>query len=279
MELEWYDLADGASQPVVSLGSSTAHPVVLLPGLTDGLAPLTDPDARAQMASPPADLLDDFRVHVASHRFPAPPDVTTEQLARDAAVLIGALTDQPVTIVAHSMGAMVAQHLAAQHPDLVARMVLSCTVGRADDAFRAVLDDWADPVRAGDWREVYVGAIDRSYTGSAWLSRRVAQRVLPLKAPPPELAERHLALTHACATHDALDGLHRVQAPVLLLAGELDRVTGPHHARQLGDVLPDATVEVWDGLGHGLPEQAAARFGRRVRRFLDTTAHVIRSAP
>lgn len=279
MELEWHDLADGAAQPVVSLGSPSGHPVVLLPGLTDGLAPLTDPDARAQMASPPGELLDEFRVHVASHRFPAPAEVTTEQLAQDAAELIGVLTDRPVTIVAHSMGAMVAQHLVARHPHLVARMVLSCTVGRADDAFRAVLDEWAGPVRAGDWREVYTGAIDRSYTGSAWLSRRVAQRVLPLKEPPPELAARHLALTHACATHDALDGLHDVTVPVLVLAGSLDRVTGPHHARQLGGALPDATVEVWDGLGHGLPEQAAARFGRRVRRFLDTTADVTRSVP
>lgn len=272
MELDWYDLDGGASQPVISLGAPGGHPVLLLPGLTDGLAPLTDPDARAQMASPPGELLDRFRVHVASHRVPAPDDVTTVQLATDAAGLLERLTDRPATLVGHSMGAMVAQHLAAQRPDLVARMVLSCTVGRADDAFRAVLEDWAEPVRAGRWDEVYTGAIDRSYTGSAWLSRRVAQRVLPLKEPAPGLAERHLALTHACATHDALDLLGDVRVPVLLLAGARDEVTGPHHARQLGAVLPEATVEVWDDLGHGLPEQAAGRFGRRVRRFLAATA-------
>lgn len=268
--------------PVVSLGRPAAHPVLLLPGLTDGLAPLTDDDARAQLTSPPGDLLETHRVHVASHRVPMSAHPTTRELAADAATLLDRLIDRPATLVGHSMGAMVAQHLAADRPDLVARMVLSCTVGRADDGFRAVLDAWAAPVRAGDWRAVYVGAIDRSYTGSAWLSRRVAQRVLPLKAPTPELAARHLALTEACATHDALDRLGDVRVPVLLLAGADDQVTAPHHAWELGEALPHATVEVWEGLGHGLPEQAARRFGRRVRRFLAETAeaaHTTEEAP
>lgn len=271
VELTWHQVGDVA-QPVVSLGAPSGHPVLLLAGLSDGLAPLTDPDARAQMASPPLDLLDEFHVHVASHRVPMPAEPTTAQLARDAAALLQRLAERPATLVGHSMGAMVAQHLAAQRPDLVARMVLSCTVARADDTFRAALTAWAEPVRDGRWRDVYVGAIDRSYTGSAWLSRRVAQRVLPLKRPSPELAARHLALTHACATHDALDRLAGVEVPVLVLAGARDQVTAPHHAHQLAAALPNATLEVWDGVGHGLPEQAASRFDRRVRRFLDATA-------
>ena len=114
-----------------------------------------------------------------------------------------------------------------------------------------------------------VDAIDRSYTGSAWLSRRVAQRVLPVKTSPPELRDRHLVLSAAGATHDALDRLGAVTAPTLVLAGAVDQVTGAHHAWELADAFPAATVEIWDGLGHGLPEQAAGRFGRRVRRFLE----------
>lgn len=268
MELAWQQLGD-VRVPVLSFGAADGRPALLLPGLTDGLAPITDPNARAQLTDPPADLLDRHRVHVVSHRFPTAPPLTTRTLAVDAAALLERLADRPAIVVGHSMGAMVAQHLAADRPDLIDRLVLSCTVGRADDTFRAVLARWDVLVRAERWREFFADAIDRSYTGSDRLRRRVAQRVLPLEAPPPELRDRHLALSEACATHDALDRLPDVAAPALVLAGARDEVTRPEHARDLGRALPNATVEVWDGLGHGLPEQAWRRFARRLHRFLE----------
>lgn len=268
MGVAWHHV-DGARVPVVSLGADDGRPVLLLPGLTDGLAPLTDDDARRQLTAPPGDLLDDHRVHVVSHRFPLDASVTTRDLAVDAAALLEQLADRPTIVVGHSMGAMVAQHLAADRPDLVDRMALSCTAGRADATLRAVLDRWAALVREERWEDFAVEAIDRSYSGSAWLSRRVAQRALPVKASSPELQRRHLALTTACTGHDALERLTGVTTPTLVLAGADDQVVGPRHPDELAAVLPHATVEVWDGLGHGLPEQAAGRFGRRLRRFLE----------
>jgi pimeloyl-ACP methyl ester carboxylesterase len=266
--LDWYDLGD-VRVPSLSLGARDGRPVLLLPGLTDGLAPITDPRAQEQLADPPLDLLDRHRVHVVSHRFPATAPLTTEVLALDAARLLERLTDRPAIVVGHSMGAMVAQHLAADRPELVDRLVMSCTVGRADDGFREVLARWEVLVRARRWREFFAEAIDRSYTGSDRLRRRVAQRVLAVDPPGDDLRDRHLVLSGACAAHDAIDRLGAVTAPTLVLAGARDEVTGPHHAEELGAALPSATVEVWDGYGHGLPEQARDRFGRRVRRFLE----------
>jgi pimeloyl-ACP methyl ester carboxylesterase len=266
--LDWQELGD-VRVPRITFGARDGRPVLLLPGLTDGLAPITDPRSREQLADPPLDLLDRHLVHVVSHRFPAAPPLTTRILALDAANLLEQVADRPAVIVGHSMGAMVAQHLAADRPELVDRLVLSCTVGRADDGFRAVLARWEVLVRAGRWRDFFADAIDRSYTGSDRLRRRVAQRVLEVEALGDELRDRHLALSEACASHDALDRLGVVDAPALILAGARDEVTAAHHAEELGGALPNATVEIWDGYGHGLPEQARERFARRVRAFLE----------
>jgi pimeloyl-ACP methyl ester carboxylesterase len=266
--LDWQQLGD-VRVPRITFGARDGRPVLLLPGLTDGLAPITDPRSRELLADPPLDLLDRHLVHVVSHRFPAAPPLTTRILALDAANLLEQVADRPAVIVGHSMGAMVAQHLAADRPELVDRLVLSCTVGRADDGFRAVLARWEVLVRAGRWRDFFADAIDRSYTGSDRLRRRVAQRVFEVEPLGDELRDRHLALSEACASHDALDRLGVVDAPALILAGARDEVTAAHHAEELGGALPNATVEIWDGYGHGLPEQARERFARRVRTFLE----------
>lgn len=268
MELTWDPVGD-VRLPRVSLGKPDGIPVLLLPGLTDGLAPLTDARAREQLTDPPVDLLDGHRIHIVSHRFPAVAPLTTRTLALDAAALLERLVDRPAVVVGHSMGAMVAQHLAADRPDLVDRMVLSCTVGRADDRFREVIASWQVLVQARRWQDFSADAIDRSYTGSDRVHRLDALRVLPFEPPDERLRERYLALSAACAHHDALDRLADVQVPSLVLAGACDEVTAPHHAAELGKALSSAVVEVWDGLGHGLPEQARDRFGSRVRRFLE----------
>ncbi|MFP4234900.1 MAG: hypothetical protein ACLFUG_08230, partial [Nitriliruptoraceae bacterium] len=77
----------GGVASVLELGASSGQPVVLVPGLSDGLAPVDDPAARGLYASVPLPL-DRFRGLVVSYRDPVAPGVTTCALAEDLAEVL-----------------------------------------------------------------------------------------------------------------------------------------------------------------------------------------------
>lgn len=264
-ELRWFDVP-GARMPYLEFGDPTGAPVLVLPGLSDGLAPVSDPQARAVMPPSPRELAG-YRVLVLSHRHPLPDGATTVELAVDVHRFLDGVVGQAAIVCGHSLGAMIAQHLAAGWPMQVRRLVLSATLASADEALRSRTARWDELVRAGDWRAFYTDALRVSYTGSELLRRRLALRLLG-SGPPDGPAGRHLALSAACRTHDASRVLGQITAPTLVLAGSHDFLTRPGRALELADLIPDARVRILPGLAHGFPEQARRRYVRHLRQFL-----------
>jgi pimeloyl-ACP methyl ester carboxylesterase len=255
-ELEWYDAGAGR-MPWLEFGARQSPVVLTLPGLTDGLMPLSEARTRRAMAALPTRELP-FRLVAVSYPDPLPEEVTTRQLAASVAAFVADVIATPVVVSAHSMGGMVAQHLAADRPDLVTALALTATLAAPVAPFRERLARWDALVTAGRWRAFYADALDASYTGSALLRRRL---LLRMSRPPalPHLADRHRQLTEACLDHDARDRLERIDCPTLVLAGAADRVVPPTASEALAVGIRGARFEIFAGLAHGFPEQASAR--------------------
>lgn len=257
----------GAVVPIMAFGPPSGPPTLLLPGLSDGLAPISRPEVADGLPPPPPPLAH-RRVLVVSHRHPVTPDVTTEQLARDAAEVLERSVERPAAVVGHSMGAMVAMHLAAARPDLVDRVVLSAGVPSADADVCAVLDRWDAEVTEGRIGAFLRDAVDVSYIGAARIRRQVALR---LGASPPDLADlagRHLALSQAIRTHDARDRLGGISAPTLVLGGARDPLCRPARLEELAAGIARSRLQIWPRVAHGLPEQARRRYVGVLAAFL-----------
>lgn len=251
----------------LAFGDEDLPLAVVIPGLTDGLAPVhTEAGAAAVEAPPPA--FRRFRVLVVSHRDPMPEGWSTKDMADDLADLLRHRAERPAILVAHSMGGMVAQHLAAAHPELVDRLVLSSTLPVTDAVFSAVLERWEGRLRDGDFQGFYRDAVDASFVGFGRTWRLVALRFGSTHEPERELVRRHLVLSGACRTHDATEVLGSVGALTLVLNGRDDELTRPERARELVEALPHARLILIDGAGHGLPDQRGRTYAREIRRFL-----------
>lgn len=182
---------------------------------------------------------------------PALAETTFEGLAEAAVELLDDLEIARATLVGHSMGGMIAQQLAFDHPDRVDRLVLMATsgaFGRAGSRFnRTFVDERIEPLEAGaepaDLAEI---AIDRL------LAPGVDAGLLAVaRAPLARVsADDYAAAVRCLDGFDATARLGRIEAPTLCIAGRLDAAASPEVMGRLADAVPRARLVVVDGAGH-----------------------------
>jgi non-heme chloroperoxidase len=212
--------------------------------------------ARWQVAAP------DQRGHGGSER----PDAgyTVASLATDAAKLLDALGWERATVVGHSMGGFVAQQLAVDRPERVARLVLVGTTprcaGPAVDELMAEIaalsdDGLRDFVAAFQAATVARPLPPAFFAALVEQSCRVPVRVW--RALAPELA-----------AFDARSALSRIAAPAHVVWGDADAFFGRDEQETLLAALPRATFTVYRGAGHSPHWEDPERFARDLAAFV-----------
>ena len=155
-----------------------------------------------------------------------------------------------------SQGGMVAQHLAAEAPELVRRLVLVVTAGWANETVQETVGRWLLLAERGDYRRLMRDTAERSY--SQRYSRRY-RLLLPLLGTigRPRSYQRFLIQARACLGHDARGALGRIGCPALVVGGGRDQVVGAEAAGVLAEHLSQSRLWIYPELGHGLYEEAA----------------------
>jgi pimeloyl-ACP methyl ester carboxylesterase len=200
-----------------------------------------------------------------------PGPYTMAQLAADAAAVIAAIADSAVAVWGASMGGMVAQHLALDHPERVAQLLLACTgpggvhAVRADpEATRALLGKGARTPG-----EAYAMACTVMYTSrfqaehAAFVAAQVAHR-----AANPVRPAVFRAQYDAVRAHDTFDRLPAISAPTLVLHGTEDLVMPVGNGQVLAERIPGAALRLFPEQGHLFFHEAPGEAASAVRDFL-----------
>ena len=102
--------------------------LIMLPGLGDGLR--TVKGTAVPMAFAYREFCKDFTAYAFSRKNELPQGYTTRDMARDQAEAMEQLGIQKADIFGVSMGGMIAQYLAVDHPEKVGKLILAVTAGR-----------------------------------------------------------------------------------------------------------------------------------------------------
>jgi pimeloyl-ACP methyl ester carboxylesterase len=191
-----------------------------------------------------------------------PEQYTISDMADDAAGLLRELGIAPAHVVGASMGGMIAQLLAAEHPDVVRSLtsIMSTTGSRvhgqpALPVYKFLL---RRPPRDRD------GYIDRAaavfgLVGSTGFQRdeqyireraaRSYDRGYDVRAGGRQLG----AIT---ASGNRTEKLRRITVPTLVIHGSVDKMIRPSGGRATAKAIPGARLMMIEGMGHDLPRGA-----------------------
>ena len=171
-----------------------------------------------------------------------------------------------------SLGAAVATHLAARHPQRVRSLSLHSAWDRTDTYLRTIVEMWralarglptvADAVIQGIFPlcftpEMYDERPDYAHSLAEFVRGRPAQ---PLDA--------FLAQSDAVLAHDATDVLLDISAPALVTFGAHDIVTSTRFAGSLTNGIADSELVVFDHLSHAALHEDPEAFNRATLDFL-----------
>ena len=238
--------------------------LVMLPGLGDGLR--TVKGTALPMALMYRRFTREFTVYAFSRREKLPEGFSTRDMARDLAEAMEALGISRADVLGVSMGGMIAQHLAADHPEKVGRLILTVTAPRREPVLEETLELWLDLARKGDHRALMDSNLERIYSEDYYRKNRWMLPVTGVLTKPGSY-ERFRILAEACRNHDAWDRLPEITAATLVVGGGKDRCLSPEGSRLLAQRIRGAELKMYGRWGHGLYEEAPD-FNALVLEFL-----------
>ncbi|MFJ9896639.1 alpha/beta fold hydrolase [Streptomyces sp. NPDC091280] len=198
---------------------------------------------------------------------------TLSDLAADTVGLLDALGLDAVHLVGSSMGGMIAQMIAIEHPERVRSLtsMMSTTgrpgVGEADFSLFAGLG--APPAEREAFVAWQVSALRLAASpGFAFDARAAADRagrVFDRGYDPLGIQRQGLAVV---ATGDRTERLRSLRVPTLVVHGAADRVCDVSGAHATAAAVPGAELLIVDGMGHHLPQELWPRLADRIGAFL-----------
>jgi pimeloyl-ACP methyl ester carboxylesterase len=171
-------------------------------------------------------------------------------------------------VVAHSLGTIVAFHLAVQEPKFVRSLALFGPLLAPADPVRPALRARAEKARSegeAGMQEIANSLVNAATSPETRATRPVTValvREFLMRQPPDGYARTCEALADAVAADPA-----RINCPTLLVTGDADGVAPAQEVQRIGRAIEGSQVEVLRGCGHWTTIEKPDECRDLLRRF------------
>lgn len=217
-------------------------------------------------------LEDEYTYFIVLRRPHLPEGFSMRDMSNDYASMVQEEFLGPVDVIGQSTGGSIAQHFAADHPELVRNLVLHSTADRLSAKAKAEQLRMAAFARRHQWARAYAAGLAFMFPVRGigkyaakpvlWLGSFLAARM----AVPKDSADL-VVTVEAEDKHDFKGRLHEIHAPTLLVAGDQDPFYSKELFEETAAGIPNCRLILYKGMGH---PASGKEFARDVSDFLKT---------
>lgn len=204
--------------------------------------------------------------------WPVPP-YTLADMAADAVAVLDAAGWPAAHVLGQSMGGMIAQRMAIDHPGRVASLI-SVMSASGEPGYGISTEEAATAILQPAPRDPEQWLDHRVATEKVWASPdhwdedwvRAKGQAMLRHGIDPDGAFRQFRAVHQTPSRDP--ELARLDVPTLVIHGSADPLITPCGGRHVANVVPGARYVEIEGMGHDLPPGLWARLADEVAGFV-----------
>ncbi|NLT09308.1 MAG: alpha/beta fold hydrolase [Ruminococcus sp.] len=251
---------DGITIRYFRFGNEYGQPFIVIPGISlRSVIDSADFTARHYKA-----LAESFSVYVFDRREDMPEEYSIYDMADDTAKAMDALGLKDAVIYGVSQGGMIAQAISIRRPELVSRLALCSTAPYIPEQACDILASWAENTEKNDRTELMLVFAESVYS-TDYCERY--KKVFPMfsKLLTERDLERFIITVKGSRGFDVREKLCCIKCPLLVIAGDKDRIFGAEASRELAE-LANGELCIYPGQAHALYDEEPDVI-RRIKDF------------
>jgi pimeloyl-ACP methyl ester carboxylesterase len=211
-----------------------------------------------------------YSIYLTSRKPDLPYGYTAQDMSNDFAEMIRRDIGRPVHIMGMSSGGSSAMHLAADHPDIVDKLVLAMTGYRLNENGKRVAEIWRDLALAEDWRALYqrMGVDVAEGSTPEWITRLMMRLFGRALLGVPKSGSDFAIVLDSDIHLNVVDKLPSICQPTLVIGGEKDPFYGADNIRETARLIPNAELCLLKDGGHAVVKTQTKAFETAILNFL-----------